>query len=48
MSTREEQSVGYWLTPAGCVASGGHAPHPDGPCTTCTVCGAALSEGRAS
>lgn len=31
--------VGYWLTPAGCLATGGHTPHVDGRCVTCTVCG---------
>lgn len=42
MSTREEQRVGYWLTPAGCVAAGGHTPRPDG--HTCTVCGSQVPE----
>lgn len=39
MSTAVAPRVGYWLTPAGCRASGGHVPHQDGQCTVCTVCG---------
>lgn len=39
MSTAAAPRVGYWLTPAGCRATGGHVPHQDGQCTVCTVCG---------
>ena len=37
--SRPEGRIGYWLTPAGCRATGEHVPHTDGRCTTCTVCG---------
>lgn len=45
MSTREEQRVGYWLTPADCLASGGHATSGGG--YTCTVCGSTVPESPA-
>lgn len=32
-NTRESQAVRYWLTPAGCVAAGGHVG--SGRCATC-------------
>lgn len=34
-STREAQDVRYWLTPAGCVAAGGHVG-----VGRCSACGA--------
>ncbi|GAW50583.1 MULTISPECIES: hypothetical protein [unclassified Nocardioides] len=30
MSARQQPRVGYWLTPAGCAASGGHVWNDDG------------------
>lgn len=45
MSTREQQRIGYWLTPDGCVAAGGHTTKRDG--HTCTVCGASVPESPA-
>lgn len=32
----------YWLTPAGCEATGGHATHDEG-CSTCIACGTKIS-----
>lgn len=40
--------IGYWLTPAGCLAAGGHTPHDDGQCQTCTVCGTVLTQEQPS
>lgn len=45
MSTREQQRVGYWLTPAGCVAAGGHTAQPGA--NTCSTCGASVPESPA-
>lgn len=35
MSPAVKPRVGYWLTPAGCVAAGGHTTDGDGSCTVC-------------
>lgn len=36
-----DQSAKYWLTPAGCIATGGHLIHCEG-CHVCLACGADL------
>ncbi len=42
MTTRDEQDIRYWLTPAGCEATSGHQADLDG--RHCRVCGARLDE----
>lgn len=33
----------YWLTPAGCLAAGGHTTH-DETCRVCIACGARVNQ----
>ena len=43
MTSREDQDVRYWLSPAGCEAAGGHKPDLDE--RHCRLCGALLTVG---
>ena len=42
MTTKEEQDIRYWLTPAGCTAAGAHRADLDH--LHCRVCGTRLDK----
>jgi hypothetical protein len=42
VTTKAEQDIRYWLTPAGCATAGEHRADLDG--NHCRVCGTRLNE----